>query len=604
MRNFLTGLKAQIETQIAYQCSSSEEVNKIAQRLLGELLTDTARGPAFATSYTPAWIEQTIGLPLISGTLLTNDPVKACAESLSKALSPRWGASPFVTRAFVTKALNQFLSAPQTLFILIGMSGVGKSWVMADWTTRVLSSHARLLIKGSEWSSYSAKRSRELSSLVASKLRSYAPTNWSDETIFRRVLSSSTSSGSDRYLVIVIDDLYFPSGAGEKTAFQQSLARLIEQCRERNVKLVLTCQKHTWNAYRLDRIIPSQDLFIAAPDETSLHEQALEQANRLYSLLLGDFTIEEIQGILEQRFAEDKAEQIALRLQSPAFALLRNPYFLDLYLRQHGASLDKTNILPLVDSEALLKERVCEALRDVAERIECDQDLVNTAFEMLQHRLWEARPAGLTLLEVLRNLQIHFLEPNVLHELRRVGMLTTENPVRFAEPVVADYLYATLLKGQIQIGSDIQRELRPEIDTGVVSAFLRIASEPVLWAERFLATDSRWRAAVAEGLSQHSAEDYAILSLLSILARPKANIIGHEACEALGYMASRGERAWKWVQEMYLSGRIQERFRGERALATALNYIPDRVEAMIQHRLDQVAQADASERVTSIFRLH
>ncbi len=592
----LETLKAQIETQIAYQRPDPEGVRAIAQRLLGGLLTDTARGPESAITYTAEWIEQNAGLPLVPGTLLTNDPVRACAESLNAALPRSWNSGCFVARPLVHNALNQFLLASQTLFVLIGMGGVGKTWVVADWVTRGLQENCRLLIKGSELYSYRAAGTRELSMLVAGKLRSYAPADWSDETILRRILPTPVPGDRDRYLAIVIDDLRFPGDREEAAAFLQYLQGLIEQCREHKVKLVLTCSRYPWHFYRLGRAIQPQDLFVVVPDEVQTSEQATIQENIQYSFLLSDFTFEEMKGVLKQSLAAENVEHIALLLRAPAFTALRNPYILDLYLKQYGASLSKENNIPLVEIDTLLKRRVQKTLSEVVEGVGCSQDQVDAAFEALQQNLWQVRPAGLTTLQVLEILRAHYLEPVVLQEMRRVGIIAADNPVRFAEPAIADFLFATCLYRRMKVGEDICGELRPETDMGVIIALLRILPDPVVWAERFLTRDSRWLAAVTEGLAQQSADDYKILSFLSVLTRPKANEVGPEACEALGLLASRGRKAWEWLERMYLSDRIMERLRGERALATTIEYAPERVETVIQQRLEQVAQMDDSKR--------
>jgi hypothetical protein len=216
-------LKAQIETQIAYQRPDPEGVREIGQRLLGALLVATGQGPDKATDYTAEWLEEVTGLPLVSGTLLTNGPVQASIESLKLSLPPTWNPLHFVSRPLVDEALGQFLSSTKTLFVLVGMSGVGKSWMATHWTTQVLKRHICLLFRGSDLYGYRGAGAQELNMLIASRLRSYAPADWSNETILRRVLPTPVTDDFHRHLIIVIDDLRFPSNPEESRIFIQYL---------------------------------------------------------------------------------------------------------------------------------------------------------------------------------------------------------------------------------------------------------------------------------------------------------------------------------------------------------------------------------------------
>ena len=586
-------LKAQIETQIACQRPDPVGVREIAERLLGALLVDSARGPEQATPYTAQWIDQVVSFPLVSGTLLTNEPIQAATDALQASLPSSWNTRSFIARPLADAALNQFLSSSKTLFVLIGPSGIGKSWQVAHWTTQMLESHICLSLKGADLYSYRGAGSQELSTLVARKLRSYAPADWSEETILRRVLPIPRKNEGYRQFVIVIDDLRFPSNPDEIRIFLQYLGRLIEQCRDHKVKLVFSCQKHVWDSYQIHREIQSDDIFSLETAET----QKSEHDKNVYSFLLTEYTYEEVQEVLRRWFPVNEIDHIVLLLRAPAFTALRNPYILDLYLKEHGASLLRRGNVPSVDIDSLLKKRVNDAFHEVAERVGYHHEQVDVAFKALLHRLWEVRFTGLPSLQTLEILKVYIWENVhlVFQEFRRVGLLSTESSVRLAEPIVADYLYAQYVRDEIQRGVAICEELHPGADNGIVVALLRMIEDPVTYAKSFIENDSRWCTAVTEGLTHCSPQDYTVLAFLSVLSQPKTTVIGVEACDALGQLASRGERAWAWIEQMYLSDRTMERFRGERALASAIEYAPERVETVIQQRLERIVAMGGSK---------
>ena len=235
--------------------------------------------------------------------------------------------------------------------------------------------------------------------------------------------------------------------------------------------------------------------------------------------------------------------------------------------------------------------------------LECGVGTIRSAFDALIEQLWEKRSDGLTYKQAIACLNTCLPEQessSMLHQLQRMGLFTHEHPVCFTEQErpIAERLFAKWLGKQQQNEDDLAGTLQPETDTGVITAFLRgVATDPVAWAERLVAQEDSWLPAVTAGLAQGSPADYRSLALLTTLARPKSRaIVGFEACTALGQLASRGERAWKWVAQMYVGGREEERYRGEAALATAMGTAPYRVGAAIRLRLSRIEKLDRGQR--------
>jgi len=619
-----------LETQLAYACYTPEAVRLTGEALLGALLRDAASGPKNSPVYTIEWVERVAQRPLALRSLLVSDPVRACAEAVKMTLPSNWDAKYAVPRLNLARALEQFLTARETLFVLTGWSGVGKSWSVADWMTRILDGETRLLLRGSDLDSQ-----RELRTLIAAKLHRFAPADWSDERCFRHVRAPV---GVQRHglLTIAIDDLHFPVAPDEVSRFVRYLGRLIEECREQGVKLVLTCQKHVWDTHAslLCRAIaptdifplqleqgmipksePEQqdtsfsfslsdaptDIFPLQREERLLPKSEPEQPGKLYSFLLGDLVFEEVVEILKRRYPSTIAERIALQLWAPSFASLRNPYLLNLYLQQFGESLGDPHG---IEVDALVDKRVETALLVVAGNLACDLHTVREAFHSLQRLLWEERPAAITSLRAAKLLAGQLLEPGnaALREIQNAGLVTIAptGSVELAEPAVAARLFARDLELRLRTGEDTLDELLPEVDTDTVSSLLRIVPDPVPLAEKLLNRDHRWVVAVAKGLAQvklGESNDYKILAFLSVLTKfPDKKSASFEVFVALGQLAAREKRAWEWVTGLYLSDRIMERFQGGWALSTVTELAPERVETVMRQRLELATKIGDAKR--------
>ncbi len=630
---YLETLKAQIETQLAYECYTPEAVRLTGEALLGGLLRDAASGPKNSPIYTIEWVEGVAQRPLTLRTLLAGDPVSACAEAVKLTLPTNWDAKYVVPQFSLANAFKQFLTAQETLFILTGWSGVGKSWSVADWMTRILDGEARLLLRGSDLDSH-----WELRSLTAAKLHRFAPADWSDERCFRH-LQAAIGVQLHGHLTIAIDDLHFPIAPDEVSRFVRYLGHLVEECRQQGVKLVLTCQKHVWDTYTFllsraiaptdifpleleQRLIPKSepeqrksfsfllsdaptDIFPLELEQRLIPKSEPEQTRKLYSFLLGDLVFEEVMEILKRRYSATIAERIALQLWAPAFAPLRNPYLLNLYLQQFGEFLDEPDGIPApVEVDTLMDKRVEDALLIVAGNLACDLHTVREAFHSLQRLLWEERPAAITSLRAAKLLADQLLEPGnaALREIQNAGLVTIAptGSLELAEPTVSARLFARDLELRLRKGEDILHEFLPEVDTDTVSSLLRIVPDPVPLAEKLLDRDHRWVVAVAKGLAQvklGGTNDYKILAFLSVLTKfPDKKSASFEVFVALGQLAARKKRAWKWVTGLYLSDRIMERFQGGWALSATTEFAPERVETVMRQRLELATKISDAKR--------
>ena len=534
-----------------------------------------------------------------------------------KPSAPFRGVMPNPPRPRLVNALQHFLQAPETVFVLVGMSGTGKSWKVVDWITHVLEKHIRLLIPGTD---LDREDQRSLTRLVALHIRLFTSAPISDEDILAKLRSVARIEENGPF-VIVLDNL-IPTG--DSGTFRRSLARLVAECRTAGIKLVLTGQTHIWDFYRLGQEFLSSDIYhleseslqtdsadVSSSNNQTDSEHVLHQST--FSFILHDFTPDEQEQALRQRLSNNMTEHVAYLLRAPAFAPLRRPYLLERYLEQHKDHLQSPNVeLVPVDIDALLDKRLEMLLLRVASRLDVDEQDVKEAFDALQRELWDQR-SSLNVVTIAA--AAGCLEgclpgdgSRALAVLRQEAVLTVKGRLRLAEAPLADRIFARTLREQHMAGNDVVNIFRLEDDTGVVSALLRcLAKEnPVSLAEALLKRDRRWMWPITEGLAQCSSQDYRVLAFLTILTRLDEGIAEFEGCDALGHLAVYGfrrkldgvvceQRAFEWVMQLYVSSRRANRLRGSRALSITLDLAPQKVERAMRLRLRDVNRLDVPD---------
>ena len=613
----LAQLKAEIDLQLAYRYLDPEAVRQAGNKLLGALLRDAAVGPAAAHVYNEDWVDQVAGTPLKPRLPFDINPISACdlaVRAIQNLPGIQWQLQRFALRTRLENALQHFLHVSETVFVLLGMSGTGKSWAVADWTGRVLHMHLRLLVPGSD---LDHEDQRTLSHLVALRLRSFTSAPITDEDMLAKLRAVARIEGNGQP-VIVVDDVV---PTGDISVFRRDLARLVGQCRDANVKLVLVCQLHTWDFYRLGQDIPPADIYLPDPEsgwaesgnarvlEKPAQERDRAQRQMVPSFILPDFTPEEQVQMLSQRLPNNIATRVSRLLHAPGFTPLRRPYMLERYLEQYSDQLQQpgSNLVP-VDVDVLLDRHLEMLLSRAASLINADDDDVLAAFDVLQRRLWATRPNGLTNAQAEDALEphLHTRSGEVLNAFRRVGLMAAKGRVRFADPPLAERVFARTLRARYLAGDNMLDEIRLEDDAGVVSALLRSLShvDPVSLAETLLQRDPQWIGPIAEGLAQCSPQDYRVLAFLTVLTRLNEGILRFEGCDALGRLAAYGHRrerrgrcerrAFEWVTQLYLSSRRTDRHRGSRALGVTLDLAPERVEHAMRIRFALATRMDIS----------
>ncbi len=129
-------LLAEIELELAYACSDRDLAVQVLRALLGALLSDVSDLPVPGRAYDLNWINQVAGFVVKRRAPFDTDPVRSCTAANIQREPRDWNSKYFASRARLERALDQFLGAPQTVFVLVGRSGSGKSWSATDWAAR------------------------------------------------------------------------------------------------------------------------------------------------------------------------------------------------------------------------------------------------------------------------------------------------------------------------------------------------------------------------------------------------------------------------------------------------------------------------------------
>ena len=574
----LSTLKAEIEAEIFLIYPDRRAGQSVLDRTIGRMLQEEAQGPEGTPILDSSWLDDAAGRPLHPQGRFDRDPVSACTAANDRYVRQlEWTSDRHEPRQYAEELIDRFFVAKESVFVLLGGEGIGKSWIAASQVVAPREGWVSLLIRGTE-----LDRLRELNELVAGQLRKDTQADINDHQLVQKLMAAVMSH--DSQLLLVLDGISAPRYT-DRDIYGRDLERLVEACREQGVKLIITCDEGVWHHYRLGEAFKA---------EVFQEDASLGFARKSYSLVLASLTVGEVAGIAQRRLGTERGIQVAAWLEKPAFQPLRNPSLLDQYLREHvpadwrpGQSLEPVTV------DELLGERVKSLADVIAGALRYNESDVQRALDDLIPALWQNRDRGVLQREAVEVLDEHF--PSLGNEAVRAmiteGMLTHDGGLRIADPAIFAQIAARWLGERIRMGEAVEDELHLGQDYSVVAALVRGAlTDPFDWAEQLIAHDRRWVRAVARGLSEGPSEDLGRLALLVGLTRGvDGKGIDTEACEALGTLAVRSRRARKWLAQMYLSDNRLEQARGEIALGAALDFSPRWVGACIRLRLTQSA---------------
>lgn len=601
-------LQSQIESELTLAFPARETVNQIGNLLIGGMIADSAAGPETARVYNAEWINKTAQRPVIRLDLLDENVGSACNAAVQR-IAALAGYEPdrVVSREAFGEASSRYLASDRTCFVVLGTNGAGKSWASADLGVSYLKDKARLLIRGIEFDS-----EKRLEDLVANELKRYSSSNWSNAQYLKK-FSAFPREENHPSFVIILDDL---TPTGNIESYRHNLGRLARDCKDVGAKLVVTCQQHLWNFLNLGKDIERSDIFPPAlangdvprgtysdvvrstatdqPDDEIGVSLVPKDGFKNYSFILSDFSPEEMEKALRRRLPEPAATIVFNQLRLPAFLALRKPFFFDLYFEQNESRLREPKEVPSAYVDKLLDWDEKHAVERAAGELELSESDLGPALTLLTEALWINRPNGLGYSEALAILSAAIAEKasDLVKVWRKTGFLTIEGNINFAQSLVADRIFARFVdRKSNETNFDFLNELDPGKDFGTVVAYLRQSGQPSVPGEKLIKNNSDWTSAVVAGLAQSASDDWRVLAMLSgLLSEHEYSELSAEIYNALGQLAARSDRTFKWVAEMYLGDRAQTWHRGALALISTLEYEPRRVEKAIRARLSRLVQ--------------
>jgi tetratricopeptide (TPR) repeat protein len=597
-------LKKGIETELAYAINDRHTVESTARQLLGAMLLDSGKGPWDAHPYDVEWVNRAAGTPILDRGLLDRDVVETCNSSIARHSSAvRYENGLFAARQDAASSFERFLKSESPLFVLLGTSGTGKSWLAFHAAQELLRDHVRLFVSGDGLTT-----SPSLAGLVANELQPYTTATWQNDQFLKRFTSSAL--GKELAPILVVDDVGVSS---DPDRLRQDLANLLDDCKKNGTRLVLTCQKQIWEFSHLGAEIDEQDIFAESrlesftpyesaskPPENEQNENNESQSSSpenvtappkpgKHSYVLADFSSDEMATAVRLILPGREGEMIADKLRTPAFISLRRPFFLAQYLKRNRDSGLLLSRLPVADIDAMLDQTVDRVIQKAAIHTRLSESDIVPVLNSLIDELWKSRHRALTYSEVLKLLErdVGTKAAGLIETWRTNGFLTADGGVRVLDPLLADRIFAgRFAKHLREFEKEDLEELNPRLDFGIVVAYLRQADDPVSVSELLLAKDESWTSAVVAGLGQVKIVDWRILALLSaLLARNKYKEMSREVYEIFGQLASRSTDAFRYLAEMYLGENGASARDGALGAISLTEYDPRSAEKLIRTRL-------------------
>jgi hypothetical protein len=394
----------------------------------------------------------------------------ACDEQVAFRLPHGFSVDEYALRTRTIRMLEEFLHSPAPIFILTGRSGTGKSWTLAHWAFKVTSGHARLLIPGHLFTEHSS-----LASLIAKELQPLTALD-NDQSILQKVVRPARSSAFGPF-VVILDDVR-PADV-DATKFARAIAILADDAKKHRIKLVISCQLDI-----LRNLKPFSDLRLADifQPEVSTSLPHADPMDSTTSYVLDAFTDGELQEAVSRRVEPGRAEHILLRLRDPAFALLRNPYALNVFFTE--AKHDPSEALDDFPSDGMFSlwdRRIESLLKEASTICRLETSEVRQIFRYVTDLLWKHSDAGLSRLGLHKEIASQFADigNRALDELFASGVLSFDTKVQFSELQIGARLYARNLQEHGQDWTLLFRQLRVESDHDIVVHLVTLVQDPV-----------------------------------------------------------------------------------------------------------------------------
>lgn len=571
-------LRAEVGEELAHLGFNRREAPRVFMTLVGALQEAASQRPDQPLSVNVSWLEEKAGYRLRRNDLLFQDPVEACAAQLERR---RPGDESFVVRCAprveLNEALAHFLLSDRCLFVLAGEGGAGKSWASALWAEVNLDGRIRARVPGS-----AVHSERNLASVLRAAFSGLGGPATDGDQIYQRLVAAASPPGAGP-LVLIADDVPL---VADVAAAASRITDLCAEASREGVKIVLVVRQSIWQRLADERDLTPY-LFLDRPE--SAHDPIPARA-RVVSFDLGPLSEEEMILVLQRSPLPPgiSARQVARQMRQGAFVPLRNAYMLGMFIRHRlvpGEPIRPVDVDTLLDDEIRLRSRT------IAREIGCGPETVVHALNLLTDQLWAARRTGLADGDAATTLGRVLGEPrwDRLQLFRSQDVLTPGGDIRvaaesvlFANPLFGDRLTARRMAERMKDGADVQAEMEPGQDDGVVTALVRggvdeAVADPFAWAESLLERDLRWLRALGHGLAQRRAVTWRGIATLTAWSNRHDRgdrLAAWNAMRALGSAAARSPDARRWIAMLYHDEEPHLSGRGEFAVGAALEFVP------------------------------
>jgi hypothetical protein len=567
-------LEAEISAELAFGFVDRQVALTVQRQLIGALLQDAAQGLGKAHSYDRSWMRSITGYDFLATLPLEQSAAHACDKQVASRLPHGFSVDEYAPRTRTIRMLEEFLHSPASIFILTGRSGTGKSWVLAHWAFEVTSGHARLLIPGDLFTEHSS-----LASLIANELRKLTSLVADDQTLLQKVARPALSAEFGPFVVVLDDVRPFYSNPAK---FARAVAALVDDAKKHRIKLVLSCQLDILRNLKPFSYLRPADIFQPEAPTSLLQADSLDP---VASCVLDAFTDGELREAVSRRVEAGRAEKVFPRLRDPAFALLRNPYALNIFFTKATyAPPEAWDAVPSEGVFSLLDRRITSLLNAASTICNLETSEVRQVLLYVTELLWKHSDAGMSRADLYKEITSQFADigKRALDALFPSGVLLFDTRVQFSELQIGARLYAHTLQKHYEDQTLLFSQLRVERDHDVVVHLVTLVQDPVKLATHMTEIDTRWIPALSEGLSYCNPPDQRIHAALLALARRKRS--NWNVTDALGRFSLRSRPAWKELVRQFLSPDAEDRYLVERALWSVAKFYPERVAPAIRLR--------------------
>lgn len=568
-------MELEVEQELLKVIGDSSLASQTKRQLLGSLLDDITVGPTAARWYDIDWFRMTAGFDPTSQKPLDRSVTHACNAQVQSQIPRRFRHEFMAARGEIDAALTEFMTSSKSCFLVTGRSGTGKSWSLYHWASEALRDRARLVLNGQE-----QRIDSSLTSLIAGVLRPLtAQASLADATLAEKLFMPASQASGFGPLVLIIDDIQ--PIAAEIQQLRRDINRLVVECEQRRIKVVLSCQTER-EAGLKPFLLLKPDLLFHLGETT----QRVNSVERCSPFAMSDFLDRELEDAVTRRLS---SERHSLQLRAPIFHSIRNPYVLD-QLVQSGR--EPSNFHSIADAEEfvddLFHERLLTVRRQLSIHCEIDESSAEDAFEALLKSLWEQRHQGAKRPQTQSCVEnaVPSFGKAVIDTLIGIGFLTVGQSLGIAEPQLAARAFAERLH-RCEAVDQVVEEFILETDRDVLTEWLRLQESPARIATQLVDRAAAWKPAVAHALSRCRVDEAIVVAALIGLARGKEHAPEWDVCDAFGNYALRSRVAWKWLVRLFLSPNDGDRTIAERAFWHLAAFTPERVGRAVRFRLSR-----------------